>query len=521
MIHSVIVKKILLLHKIQLLNYEVMGIVIRQSIKGTIATYIGAFIGFITTMFIRTKFITAEDNGLISVILEIGFMFGLLAQLGTSSSAVRFFPYFKNKGANNNGFFFYLMALPFFGCIIFVLTYLVLKTPVTNFFIKESELIVSYYYWVIPLIVFTAYLSVFESYSIINMRITATKFNREIIIRILTLVIYLLYGYEIINRTGFVAATVISYGLAMLFLFFYLSRITTVSLRHDISFLNKPLRTDIFKYSSFLVIGGLGGAIIPKLDLFMVSSEMGLEYAGIYTIVFYIVAVIEIPSRSIGSIASPIASDAVKKGDFKTVNKLYQTVSLHQLLAGGVVFILIWINIDNIFKIMPNGDTYAAGKWVFLFLGISKLVTMTLSFGGVLITFSKYYYWSLYFTFFITGLGILTNFLLIPIWGITGAAIASFLTCLFSYLAQQWIVFKKVKGGNPYTFDLLKLVIILFAMSGINSLLFEIDNPWFDGIFRTAIIAVTGAALLYFFKISKELNNIVLIIIKKIKRLKD
>ncbi|MDR3246335.1 MAG: polysaccharide biosynthesis C-terminal domain-containing protein [Prevotellaceae bacterium] len=494
-----------------------MGIVIRQSIKGTIATYIGACIGFITTMFIRTKFVSAEDNGLISVILEIGFMFGLLAQLGTSSSAIRFFPYFKNKENNNNGFFFYLMALPFLGCVIFILAYLILKTPVTNFFIKESELIVSYYYWIIPLIVFSAYLFVFESYSIINMRITACKFNREIIIRILTLIVYLLYGYHLINRTGFVAATIATYGLAMLFLFFYLSRISSVSLRHDISFLNKPLRIDIFKYSSYLLIGALGGAAIPKLDLFMVSAGMGLEYAGIYTIVTYIVAVIDIPSRSIGSISSPIASEAMKSGDLKRANKLYQTVSLHQLLTGGFLFVLIWINIDNIFKIMPNGDTYSAGKWVFLFLGISRLVTLALSFGGALISFSKHYHWSLYFTFFISALGILTNYLLIPIWGITGAAIASLLSCLLSYLAQQWIVFKKVKC-NPYTLDLFKLIMILLVMTGINSFLGEIDNPWLDGIFRTSIIALIGTALLYFFKISKDLNNIVLIIIKKIKK---
>lgn len=32
-----------------------MGVVIRQSIKATVINYIGAFIGFITTMFVVTK----------------------------------------------------------------------------------------------------------------------------------------------------------------------------------------------------------------------------------------------------------------------------------------------------------------------------------------------------------------------------------------------------------------------------------------------------------------------------------
>ncbi|MDR2556711.1 MAG: lipopolysaccharide biosynthesis protein, partial [Bacteroidales bacterium] len=72
-----------------------MGIVIRQSIKGTVVTYIGAFIGFITTLFIFTDLLTPEEIGLQRIIIEAGIMLGSLAQLGTSSLGIRFFPHFK------------------------------------------------------------------------------------------------------------------------------------------------------------------------------------------------------------------------------------------------------------------------------------------------------------------------------------------------------------------------------------------------------------------------------------------
>jgi O-antigen/teichoic acid export membrane protein len=339
------------------------------------------------------------------------------------------------------------MIVPFLGCILFIALYLILKEPVTRMFMEKSSLVVSYYYWVIPLII---------------------------------------------------------------------SKISTVSMRHDFSSINKPLRKDIFRYSLFLIIGSLGGVILGKLDFFMISGSLGLDYTGIYTIAFNMVAVIEIPSRSISAISSPIAADALKKGDLKTANELYQSVSLHQLLVGGFIFLLIWINIDNIFEIIPEGNTYAAGKWVVFFLGISKLVTMTLGFGGILISYSKYYYWSLYFAFFLTAFGILTNIWLIPLFGITGAAIATLSSCLLGCIVQQWLALKKVKG-NPYTPNLLKTVMIFFTMTGINYLLFEIDNPWLDGICRTAIISVIGAALLYFFKVSSDLNNTILVIVRKLK----
>ena len=62
-----------------------MGIVARQSIKGTIATYIGVAVGIVTTFFIQTKALQAEQIGLIDILLQCSILFGGLAQLGTNS----------------------------------------------------------------------------------------------------------------------------------------------------------------------------------------------------------------------------------------------------------------------------------------------------------------------------------------------------------------------------------------------------------------------------------------------------
>ncbi|MDR3134125.1 MAG: oligosaccharide flippase family protein [Prevotellaceae bacterium] len=492
-----------------------MGVVIRQSIKGIIITYAGAFIGFLTTMFVVTKFLSPEDIGLTKVILEAGTMFAIFAQLGTSSSVMRFFPYFKDEKKKHNGFFFYMLLAPFIGCLLFIPLYIFLKAPITLLFAEKSSLFISYYYWVAPLIFFLAYLSVFEAYSNANMRIVVSRVNREIIVRLFILTACLLYGFHLISRSGLVAGYVITYGFGMLCLFFYVLKTSITSLRHDVSYISHPLRKDILRYSLFLITGALGSTVLSKLDLFMITSQLGLSYAGIFTIAFYMAAVIEIPSRSISAISSPIAAEALKKGDFETANALYKKVSLHQLLIGGLIFILIWANIDNIFAIIPNGAVYAEGKWVVFFIGLAKLIEVTLNFGGTLISFSKYYYWSLYFVFFVIGVGILTNYLLIPVWGIAGAALATTISCLLSFGVQQWIVLKKVKG-NPYSSGTLKLIAIFLFLAGINYFLFTFDNPWVDGISRGVALAAVGAGLLYALKVSDEVNSTVRVLLKKV-----
>ncbi|GHT17072.1 hypothetical protein AGMMS4956_20380 [Bacteroidia bacterium] len=495
-----------------------MGVIIRQSIKGTIVTYAGAFLGFVTTMFVITKYLTPEDVGLTRVLLEIGMLFSGLSMLGTSASMFRFFPYFKDKSKNHNGFFFYIVCIPFIGCLLFVAVYLIARQPITAFFVTKSALLIDYYYWVIPLFVVMAFRTIFENYSNINMRIVVPRINSEVILRLLIMAVYLLFGWHFVGRGGMVIGLVIAYGATMLIALGYVAATNSVSLRHDVSFVSPALRKDIVRYTLFLIVGTLSGALISKIDLFMVSSQLGLESAGIFTIAFFIASITEIPSRSISSIASPIAAEALKNGDFTTANQLYQKVALHQLMAGGFIFLVVWINIDNIFAIIPNGSVYVAGKWVVLFIGLARLVSVTLGFGGTMISFSKYYYWSLYFTLILTTIGIATNLWLIPILGITGAAIATLLTCLLSYLIQQWIVLKKIKG-NPYTVNLFKLMGILLVVWGINFFLVKLSNPWIDGIYRTFIITVVCAVLFYVFNISDDLRNTIRVILKRVKKI--
>ena len=486
-----------------------MGIIIRQSIKATVFNYVGAFIGFLTTFFVLTKFLAPEIIGLTKVVYEVSAMVAGFAQLGTSASAMRFFPYFRDPSNRHNGFFFYLMLMPAVGSVVFIGLFLLFKRYVVDFFIDKSALLLDYYDWLIPMIIFLTFWTVLETYSSILLRIVVPKFIKEIGIRVLLLAVYLLYALKVLDVTGLVIAYISVYGLAMLALFVYISRITSVSLKHNFAFIDRDLGRKILKYTLFLLLSALSGNIIWQLDLFMVSAQEGLDDAGIYTIAAYMAFAIELPARSITSISSPLAATALKEGDWQQANRLYKKVSLHQFMAGTLLFLLVWVNIDNIFDIIPHGEIYEAGKWVVFFIALSKIISMSLSFGGTLISFSRYYYWSLYFTFFLTALTITTNYYFIPLWGISGAALATLLTCIVSYTFQQWIVMWKIKG-NPYSWGIAKQLLLVLALFAFNALLPRwTANPFVDVAYRSLVIAALWLLLAYRLRISDELCRLV------------
>ena len=124
-----------------------MGIIARQSIKGTIATYIGVVIGFVTTFFILTSYLTSEEIGLTRVLVDAATLFSSLALLGTSSSTLRFYPHFKDDSRNQQGLYFWTLIIPFVGFLLFLLCFFVFKGLIVKAFEENSPLFVDYVHY--------------------------------------------------------------------------------------------------------------------------------------------------------------------------------------------------------------------------------------------------------------------------------------------------------------------------------------------------------------------------------------
>ena len=492
-----------------------MGIVVRQSIKGTIVNYVGAFVGFLTTFFILTNYLTEEEIGLTRVLLDAAVLVAALAQLGTSASIVRYFPYFKNKEKKHNGFLGFSVLIPFAGAVFFCTLYVLFRQPIVHFFSQNSALFLEYFYYVIPLAVFFIYIGVFETYSSVLQRIVVPRFIREVGIRVMAIVVYLLWAFRIVTFDQFILLFVLTYGIAAILNLLYVLALKDYSFKPNFSAAKKPLRKNFYYYTAFLFMAAIGGTITAKIDTFMVSSMMGLKFTGIYTIAYFMAAIIDIPFRSLSAISMPIISGHLKSKDYGKVQDLYKKVSLNQLIAGSLLFVLIWINVDSIFAILPNGDRYVSGKYVVLFIALSRLVDSGFNFGLSILSLSKYYYYYLFFIFFLSALTIGTNFIFIPQYGISGAAFSTFLAFVIYNLLVMFIVYKKMKI-TPFSLPQLKLLLLILGLLGINYfILYKFDNPIVDGIIRSLIILSIGTFAVLKWKLSEDVDNLWIKVKKK------
>ena len=498
-----------------------MGIVVRQSIKGAIMNYIGVLVGFITTFFIVTKYLTTEEVGLTRILVDAAILLSSLAQLGVSTSAMRYYPYFKDEKEKDHGFFGWTVIIPFFGFIIFTILFFVFKQPIENYFSQNSALFVDYIYFVIPMAFFMVYLLVFETNSNLLMRIVVPKFIREVGIRLMTLVVYLLYAFDVINLDGMVIALCLTYGIATVFNVIYLFTLKKVSFKIKPSYVTKWLRKDFIFYTLFLIVTSLAGNLIPVLNTFFVSGKLGLAVAGINTIAVYIASMVEIPYRSLAAISRPNISQGMKDSDYHAVNGLIKSVSLHQFIVSCFIFFLIWINIDLIYNVIPNGNVYDEAKFVVFILSIVKIVNTSLNVGATVLSYSKYYYYSLLFTMILTFTAIVMNIKLIPMWGMEGAALASLISYMVYYLVLLTFVNWKLKL-SPFSIKEFYALVIIVSLFVIDWLLqkymsvrlislfdVEILGQTIDSVVRTLLMSILGVIIIYKSGISKQINDII------------
>ncbi len=492
-----------------------MGVIARQSIRGALANYLGVAIGFFVQFFIVTRYLKPEEIGLTRVLVDAAMLFSSLAQLGANSSIVRFFPYFKD-GRNNHGIFGLSVLLPLAGFVLFSLAFLIFREPLLTLYGEKSPLLADYFYMVPMLTFFALYMTVFETNASVLLRITVPKLIHEVGIRLFTLAAYLLYGFGLISLDVFVWLFCGSYGLAMVLNLLYLLSLGHISFRVDRHFLTREKRREIVRYTFFMTAVVLAGNI-PLINSLFLGAKAGLALTGVYTIASYIANVVEVPYRSLGAISRPVIATAVKEEQWGEVNRLCRQVSLHQLLVSLLIFYIIWINIDALFAVIPNGREYVGGMGVVFVLGLAKVVNSSLSVGTDILNYSRHYPWALVFITVLTASAIVFNNTLITTMGISGAAMATLCAYGLYYALLHGYLWRKLKV-SVFSVGQLKMLVLMALLLAAN-----MGWDWLFGVvqqgsivsvvahaaLKTAVLGALAAGGVLLWKVSPTVNEMV------------
>jgi O-antigen/teichoic acid export membrane protein len=243
----------------------------------------------------------------------------------------------------------------------------------------------------------------------------------------------------------------------------------------------------------------------------MLAGERGLVSAGIFIIASYIAGVIEIPRKAIAQISIPLISSSLLNNDLDHIRTMNRKSALNQLIAGGLVFLLIWANIDEIFYLIPKGETYGEGKYVVLFIALVKVLDIATGLNLEIILYSKYFRFATLLIICSAILAFSLNLWLIPLYGFTGAAIATVLTTFVYSLSRMIFVYVKFRV-MPFSLKTLQVALILAVLYALTFLWPDYQKTALSAtvvlLLRSAVLAALFAVAIVGARVSEDINGL-------------
>jgi O-antigen/teichoic acid export membrane protein len=481
-----------------------LGIIKRQAYTGTVLSYFGVVIGYITTAVLFPEYLTTAEIGLLGIFMSYAYIFAQLATLGLTRITIVFFPYFRGREKNHHGFFPLMILIALTGLVISLVVIFFLKKLLISNSNDQSTLFADYFNYLFPLVIATLLFLVMDSFNTTLFNAIRGIFLKEFLQRLAILVSIVFYILNWVRFDQFVMLFVISLSIPGIILMYYVLRNREFRFRPEYS----PMIREKSRLMANIGINGIfigfSGMIILFIDRIIVERLLGLASTGIYTTMSYFATLIAIPSRALLKISDPVIAQSWKNNDLRSLQDNYYRSSLNQFLIGSLLMIGIWGNIGNILRMLP--PAFAEGEYVVLFLAFAFLVDMMTGTATYILANSKYYQYQTYYILLLFVLIIVSNLLLIPVLGLTGAAIATLSSKVVANIIRHLFLYRKF-GLQPYNAKFL-----LIAMTaGISYLaqyfIPEISNLYLDILIRSAVMSVVFISLALGLKISPEVNE--------------
>ena len=476
-----------------------MGIVVRQSFLNLISIGIAFLIGAVNTLYLYPTFLGSKLQGLIIALLAISNLLQPFISFGTQHAVIRYYSKY-NKKTDKDGLLTLSIIIPLVIVILFVPIFFTYYDQIRLYLFQSDQSLSKYAYVILFIAVSTSFFEVFYSWLRVKLKSVFGNFLKELYPRLLIAFLLISYSYGILNFENFVLFLIYGYYLRLLIVIIYSFYIN----KPRISFAFKSDFKEVFKYCLLIFLSGAASSIILDIDKSMLSSILTVENVAYYSVAVFIAAVIEIPGRAMFQILSPVVADAINKNHFKKLEGLLKKSSTNLVLVASLFFLLINLNLNDFYE-MLNQDGYSIGIPIVIIVSFGKLYSMSIGCINNIISNSKYYYYTFWFSLFSSVLAVVLNIYLITEYGIVGAAYATLIVLIIMNSLKLYLI--KVKFNiHPYSKDTVKIIVLSILGFVIFSNLKLDFDPVLNIIVKSSLVLILYTLSAYIFRLSDDVN---------------
>jgi O-antigen/teichoic acid export membrane protein len=155
------------------------------------------------------------------------------------------------------------------------------------------------------------------------------------------------------------------------------------------------------------------------------------------------------------------------------------------------------------------------GKWVLIIYSAGILVSTVIGLAGNITEISRHFRYNTLFLALSVGLQFVLSFVLIPRYGIVGAALATMITLVLNALLQ--VALQRIAYGiSGVSFRLLWVAGIGIVSFGVGQLLPQMPLIA-DIVVRSALVSLVFGGIILKFNVSEEINETVQAVFQSIR----
>ena len=434
-----------------------MGIVAKQSFFNSINAYLGVGIGAFNTLILFPQVFAdnPEFMGQVNTLLAVATIFSTFSHLGVPVSLVTYFPRFS--ALQQKQFFSLALVLNLASSILLLIGAF------------------AYYRWgdvdgqrLAMGLLITLGMGLFEVFASLSQHYRLVIFPQFLknVYRRIIIVIALAWTY-FQGDGGEQFYVILGWGYALqliLVIGYALPKIPALSLRFDALDIK-----DILSYGLFIMLASGSILLVNSLDVLMISQMLGDAPVAFYRIAFFIGSVVAVPVNAILVSLRPFIAKAWADKDLNEIEKLYRKSAQAQLLITSALFLLIWINVDVALALLPLKYQDPGASMVVFLVGLTQVVAGATGANGLILTISNKQRYNFYSGLFLIVFTIVSNYILIPIYGISGAAAASMLAIGSFNFIKYYLVkrFYKISPFGPVFYRTLVYFLIVLSLIAI------------------------------------------------------
>lgn len=475
---------------------------IRDVVKGAGIVYIGLFIelliAFVAQILAARYLSVSEFGGLTTgtALLDIG---AIVAGLGLASGLTRYFPRIAEEKKRP-------LAIISVGTTFVTSVALGLAVALNAAFIADEvfgdpEVAVSIRIFgaAIP---FAALLNVAIGGIRGQKRSLYQVYVKNIVhpvARFALIVVAIVYG---LGQAGMASAYAIPYAVSASLALILLYRALP---RSQASF-DRDLTVELSRYSLPFTVTKVSGFVYRSIDIFLILHFLGSFAVGIYGVAYGAVSFIRMFSTAFNFLGSPVASELESGGNVNEVMEVFRSVSRWLVIASVCALVPLGIFSAEFISIIYQSK-YASGGLVLSILAVGyAAVNVLIIHAPILEALGRSKLLS--FNSIVAAVtNILLNLVLIPRFGIIGAAIAT----VFSFLLRDGLSLIQVwyyLGTSPITWETVRPVIVALPFLGVFTFVVAPEVParllWLVGITIIFSIGYIGTVLAMFGLVETE-----------------